>query len=70
MALSIKKVLVSQSEPASEKSPYSDLTDKYGVEVCFHPFCKSRAAHRQRIQTTAHHHIRLYSRCIYGTYRH
>ncbi|OAV67835.1 uroporphyrinogen-III synthase [Bacteroidales bacterium Barb7] len=40
MALSIKKVLVSQSEPASEKSPYSDLTDKYGVEVCFHPFVK------------------------------
>ena len=31
MALSIKKVLVSQPKPASEKSPYFDIAEKYGV---------------------------------------
>ncbi|MBR1653025.1 MAG: uroporphyrinogen-III synthase [Alloprevotella sp.] len=36
----IKKILVSQPEPASPKSPYYDLAEKYGVELVFHPFIK------------------------------
>ncbi len=40
MALSIKKVLVSQPKPASEKSPYFDIAEKYGVEIDFRPFIK------------------------------
>lgn len=36
----IKKILVSQPQPTSEKSPYFDITKKYGVEFVFHPFIK------------------------------
>ena len=40
MALSIKKLLVSQPKPTSEKSPYFDIAEKYGVEINFRPFIK------------------------------
>ena len=43
MALSIKKLLVSQPKPASEKSPYLDIAEKYGVEINFRPFIKVEA---------------------------
>lgn len=36
----IKKILVSQPEPASPKSAYYDLAKKFGVELVFHPFIK------------------------------
>lgn len=35
-----KKILVSQPQPTSEKSPYFDLAVKHGVEVVFRPFIK------------------------------
>jgi uroporphyrinogen-III synthase len=38
--LKIKKVLVSQPKPASDKSPYFDIAEKYGVEIEFRPFIK------------------------------
>jgi uroporphyrinogen-III synthase len=38
--LKIKKVLVSQPKPASDKSPYYDIAEKYGVEIDFRPFIK------------------------------
>ncbi len=38
--MKIKKVLVSQPKPASEKSPYYDIAEKYGVEIVFRPFIK------------------------------
>ena len=38
--MNVKKILVSQPKPASEKSPYYDLETKYGVEVVFRPFIK------------------------------
>ncbi len=38
--MDIKKVLVSQPKPASEKSPYYDIAEKYGVEIVFRPFIK------------------------------
>ena len=43
MASSIKKLLVSQPKPASEKSPYFDIAEKYGVEINFRPFIKVEA---------------------------
>lgn len=43
MALSIKKLLVSQPKPASEKSPYFDIAKKYGMEIDFRPFIKVEA---------------------------
>ena len=36
----IKKILVSQPKPASEKSPYFDIADEFGVEFVFRPFIK------------------------------
>lgn len=36
----IKKILVSQPKPASEKSPYFDIASKLDVELEFRPFIK------------------------------
>lgn len=36
----IKKILVSQPKPSSEKSPYYDIAEKFGVELIFRPFIK------------------------------
>lgn len=36
----IKKILVSQPQPTSEKSPYYDLAARFGVELVFRPFIK------------------------------
>ena len=38
--MKIKKVLVSQPKPSSDKSPYFDIAEKYGVEIVFRPFIK------------------------------
>ena len=39
-AKKIKKVMVSQPKPASEKSPYYEIANKYGLELVFRPFIK------------------------------
>ncbi|MDR1557333.1 MAG: uroporphyrinogen-III synthase [Tannerellaceae bacterium] len=54
MPLKIRRLLVSQPKPASEKSPYFDIAEKYGVEVDFRPFIKveslsAREFRQQRI---------------------
>ncbi|MCR5197965.1 MAG: uroporphyrinogen-III synthase [Prevotella sp.] len=36
----IKKILVSQPKPSSEKSPYFDIAERFGVEMVFRPFIK------------------------------
>lgn len=36
----IKKILISQPQPASDKSPYYDIEKEFGVECVFHPFFK------------------------------
>lgn len=38
--MEIKKILVSQPYPSSEKSPYFDLQKKFGVELTFKPFIR------------------------------
>ena len=38
--MKVKKVLVSQPKPTSEKSPYFEIAEKYGVEIVFRPFIK------------------------------
>jgi len=55
----IKKILVSQPKPSSEKSPYFDLEHKYGVKVVFRPFIKiegltSREFRQSKIPITNH----------------
>ncbi|MDE6206738.1 MAG: uroporphyrinogen-III synthase [Muribaculaceae bacterium] len=38
--MKVKKILVSQPKPASDKSPYYDIARKHDVEVVFRPFIK------------------------------
>ena len=38
--MKIKKILVSQPKPSSEKSPYYDIAEKYGINIVFRPFIK------------------------------
>ena len=40
LKMKIKKVLVSQPRPTSDKSPYFDIAAKYGIEIVFRPFVK------------------------------
>ncbi len=51
----IKKILVSQPKPTSEKSPYFEIENKYNVNFTFHPFIKveglsAREFRQQKIQ--------------------
>lgn len=55
----IKKILVSQPKPSSDKSPYFDIERKYGVEIIFRPFIKveslsPREFRAQKIDILAH----------------
>jgi len=38
--LKIKKILVSQPQPTTEKSPYFDISEKYNVKIDFRQFIK------------------------------
>ena len=38
--MKIKKILVSQPHPTTEKSPYFDISEKYNVKIDFRPFIK------------------------------
>jgi len=40
MDVNVKKILVSQPDPKTEKSPYFDIAEKYGVNIVFRPFIK------------------------------
>ena len=55
----IKKILVSQPAPTSEKSPYFEIQQKHGVELVFHPFIKvegitAREFRQQKVQILDH----------------
>ena len=41
--MKIKKILVSQPQPTTEKSPYFDISEKYNVKIDFRPFIKVEA---------------------------
>lgn len=52
--MKIKKILVSQPQPSSQKSPYFDIAKKFGVDLVFRPFIKvegltSKEFRQQRI---------------------
>lgn len=38
--MKVNKILVSQPQPTSEKSPYFDISRKYGTDIVFRPFIK------------------------------
>lgn len=63
----IKKILVSQPKPSSEKSPYYDIMRKHNVELIFRPFIKvesvtPREFRAQRINILDHTAIIFTSR--------
>lgn len=39
--MKIKRILISQPAPAAEKSPYFDITSKYGIKFDFKPFIQT-----------------------------
>ncbi|MDR0412761.1 MAG: uroporphyrinogen-III synthase [Dysgonamonadaceae bacterium] len=51
MASNVKKILVSQPQPTSEKSPYYDIADKYGVQIDFRPFIKVEPVNAKEFRT-------------------
>ena len=40
MALKVKKILISQPAPTTDKSPYFDIAEKYHVQMDFRPFIR------------------------------
>jgi uroporphyrinogen-III synthase len=57
--LKIKKIIVSQPEPQSEKSPYLELAQKHGLKIDFRPFIHvegvtSKEFRQQRIDILSH----------------
>jgi uroporphyrinogen-III synthase len=49
--LKIKKILVSQPQPTTEKSPYFDLSEKYGFKIDFRQFIKVEAIPTKEFRT-------------------
>ena len=63
----VKKILVSQPQPSSDKSPYFDIARKFGVEIVFRPFIKveslsPREFRAQKIEILEHTAIVFTSR--------
>ena len=57
--LKVKRILVSQPAPASDKSPFSELTSKHKVEIDFRPFVTIEGVtvkefRAQRVDVLAH----------------
>lgn len=49
--MKIKKILVSQPQPTSEKSPYYDISEKYNVKIDFRPFIKVEPVSAKEFRT-------------------
>ena len=47
----IKKILISQPKPTSEKSPYFDIAERFGVELVFRPFIKVEGLSAREFRT-------------------
>lgn len=47
----IKKILVSQPKPTSDKSPYFDIAERFGVELVFRPFIKVEGISAREFRT-------------------
>ena len=47
----VKKILVSQPKPTSEKSPYFDIANRFGVELVFRPFIKVEGISAKEFRT-------------------
>lgn len=63
--MKIKKILVSQPQPTSEKSPYFDISEKYNVKIEFRPFIKVEPIFAKEFRTQ-HISIPDYSSIIFN----
>ena len=68
--MKIKKILVSQPKPSSEKSPYYDIAEKYGINIVFRPFIKvegltSKEFRQQKISIPEYTAVIFTARFIY-----
>ena len=55
----IKKILVSQPQPTSSKSPYFDIAEQFGIELVFRPFIKvegisAKEFRQQKVSVLSH----------------
>ena len=69
----IKKILVSQPKPASDKSPYYDIANECGVELVFRPFFKvegitAKEFRQQKISILSHTAVVFTSRHAIDNY--
>ncbi len=69
----IKKILISQPRPASEKSPYFDIEKLYGVQLVFRPFIKvegltAKEFRQQKVSILAHTAVVFTSRHAIDNY--
>lgn len=67
MAEKIKSVLISQPKPATDKSPYFDLAEKYKIKIDFRPFIHvegvpGKEFRQQRVNILEHTAVILTSR--------
>ncbi|MDR2682542.1 MAG: uroporphyrinogen-III synthase [Dysgonamonadaceae bacterium] len=51
MASNVQKILVSQPKPTTDKSPYYDIAEKYGVRIVFRPFIKVDAVNAKEFRS-------------------
>lgn len=63
----VSRLLISQSRPADEKSPYFELIDKFGIQIDFRPFIQIQGVsykdfRRQKVNILAHTAIIFTSR--------
>lgn len=49
--MKVKKILVSQPKPSTEKSPYYDISAKYNVKIDFRPFIKVEPVYAKEFRT-------------------
>jgi uroporphyrinogen-III synthase len=66
MALKIKTILISQPEPGTAKSPYSDLADTTNVKIDFRPFTQIDGISAKEFRQTRIH-ILDYSAVIFNS---
>jgi uroporphyrinogen-III synthase len=65
--VSIKRILITQPRPESDKSPYFELARKYQVELHFHPFIRlegipAKEFRKQKIEIAAYSAVIFTSR--------
>lgn len=46
----VKRILITQPKPETEKSPYFDLAKRYNIELEFHPFIRLEGIHAKEFR--------------------